>query len=451
MKDDSENQPLIGGKYAADEDGLQPVQDDSDSGSGYIFLCIPESWATSKHIAMNNSPISTVILLLNSMIGSGILVQAYVFKEAGIIYTIVEYIIVGAMTYVGVDLLVRCADQTQIFEYSELAVAAFGEYGEMVIDISVVVGNLGALLSYIVIIGSLSVNILESYSIADGIFAQGSFWSVLLVCFFVLPPCCIRNFGHLAFISYISISAISGTILLVLIGGPMQASQHKDEALNYASMKGSVSTIGSVVFAFGYASAVFHSYKAIRKPDRNVDTFSSIAVWTTSLGVAMCFVLGIVGYLCFRDDVDADILENFAGGAGTFFKIAVILHLILYIPGDYVIMRYSLFKLFGADVVTAENGTYFIATAASLGLATILACLIQLYASTSQSLSIILDVTGGFAGSCVSFILPALMSIKLLSYERDTFMRALVLAIFGCMIPVLVCASVVLRITSAAT
>ena len=466
---DTESQPLLAAQssrvadrgmskaaamYKNDNNGGDDDDDDDGGGvggggagesEGYFLFCVPKAWVSSKNSHAKNSSLATIVLLLNSMIGSGILVQAYVFREAGIVNTIVEYALVGTMTFVGVDLLIRCADQTQIFEYSELCTAAFGASGETVLDVSVVTGALGALLSYIVIIGSLSENIIMLHDVAPAWYTSATFWSFVLVTLFVVPTCCIRNYGHLAFISYISISAITGTILLVLFGGPANAAAHRHEELNMSNMEGSLETIGSVVFAFNYASAVFHSYMGMRRSERTVEKFSRVAVWTTSLGVCMCFLLGLVGYLCFRSDVDADILENFSSGAGTFFKVVVIVHLILYIPGDFLIMRYSFFKLLGLNAVTASDGPYFGGTFFLIALATLLACLIQLYASSSQSLSMILDLTGGISGSMVSFILPGLMAMRLLSTDAETYLRGLLLVIFGSIVPVLVLLSNVMK------
>lgn len=169
---------------------------------------------------MNNSPVSTVILLLNSMIGSGILVQPFVFKESGIISAIVEYLIIGTLTYIGIDLLIRASDTSQKFEYSTLAVAALGEVGAILVDVSIVVGNAGALLSYILIIGSLMESVLSTY-VPDTSewYYSVAFITTTVVVLLVIPLCCIRNFGHLVVASYISITAIGGTVLLVLIEG----------------------------------------------------------------------------------------------------------------------------------------------------------------------------------------------------------------------------------------
>ena len=107
---------------------------DQDNLCGSFFFCIPNSWIYTK-TAVDNSPNATIILLLNNMIGSGILVQAYVFMESGIISVIIEYLIIGFMTYGGIALLIRAADHVQIFEYSELAHKAYGWPAEKLVDV----------------------------------------------------------------------------------------------------------------------------------------------------------------------------------------------------------------------------------------------------------------------------------------------------------------------------
>lgn len=72
------------------------------------------------------------------MIGSGILVQAFIFKKTGIVAAFFEYLIVGLMTYTGVHLMIRAAEHVQIFEYSELANEAMGWGGAKLVDIRLV-------------------------------------------------------------------------------------------------------------------------------------------------------------------------------------------------------------------------------------------------------------------------------------------------------------------------
>jgi Transmembrane amino acid transporter protein len=122
--------------YEVIPDSVHPTPPDfrSRSSLSSFFLCIPKSWVDSKKSILNNTPFATIILLLNNMIGSGILVQAFIFKKTGIIAAFFEYLIVGLMTYTGVHLMIRAAEHVQIFEYSELANEALGWGGAKLVD-----------------------------------------------------------------------------------------------------------------------------------------------------------------------------------------------------------------------------------------------------------------------------------------------------------------------------
>ncbi|CAN0439653.1 unnamed protein product, partial [Laminaria digitata] len=56
-------------------------------------------------------------------------------------------------------------------------------------------------------------------------------------------------------------------------------------------------------------------------------------------GAVVCYCTGIAGYLAFRSATAGDILDNFSGPVAAFFKILVVLHLIMYIPGDVSLGR----------------------------------------------------------------------------------------------------------------
>ena len=94
-------------------------------------------------VAVDNSDLSTMFLLLNSMIGSGILVQAYVFKEVGLIVIVFKYIVITIMNYAGVESLIRCSESKLIYDYSDLAESIHGEYGSIAVDTSMIIYGYG--------------------------------------------------------------------------------------------------------------------------------------------------------------------------------------------------------------------------------------------------------------------------------------------------------------------
>ena len=410
---DAEIKPLLGNSSSSSS-SLS-----SSNKISYYCYCIPyEISERGELIRAKNSVVSAVFLLVNTMIGSGILIQPYVFKMSGIGATILEYIIIAIMTHTGVDILIISADKydrynnkddnDSIWNYAELAVRSLGTYSDNVVDLLIVIGSIGEIISYLLIIGTLMISVISTYTTitADQWYYNESFLIVMIVVFLILPFCLIRTFGHTAIISYVSITVITGVALLVIVGGPIIEGSNND-ALNWASFSGSVQTIGSIVFAFQYTSAIFHCYSSLET--RNVITFSYASIWATSLGVSLCFLVGLMGYLTFRDETDVDILENFTDTIGAIFKLAVVIHLIFYIPGVFIIMRSSLLNFFQVKGDSLYYGYHISVTLLLLGIVTVTSCLLQIYEADSNVLAVILDLTGGITGSSIGFIIPALI------------------------------------------
>ena len=171
----------------------------------------------AKADRIHNSYWSSVIILLNSMIGSGILLQAYVFKTAGIGVALFLYVVFGTLTVFSVEVLLRAAHTVKVYDYADIAAEAFGAFGNVLVDVSIVLMTGGALLSYILIIGSLLQTIVAPYAGTGSVYASAAFSTAVPVAVVVLPMCLVRHLGHLAAASYLSILAIVSVVALVLV------------------------------------------------------------------------------------------------------------------------------------------------------------------------------------------------------------------------------------------
>lgn len=172
----------------------------------------------------SNSRWATVFLLLNTMIGSGILNQPEVFKEAGILGATVMFVISAVFIWTGIVALIECGEEHKKLDYSELAKYAFPSWGELIIDAMIVLNNFGALLSYITVVGGTSAMLLRDWGCEDeacGFYSM----SIILMIFLVLPFCLLRYYGHLTYVSYLSIFAIVCVLFLVIFGGPFYAKE----------------------------------------------------------------------------------------------------------------------------------------------------------------------------------------------------------------------------------
>lgn len=420
----------------------------SSSSSSLICCCLPASWIflpddEDETVVIQNSHLATVFLLLNTMIGSGIVVQPYVFSQAGVVVTLWAYLIIGVMIYFGVDMLIRAAEKVGIYHYSEVAEKVLGPYGRVVVDLSIVINNAGALLSYILIVGSLAAQVIDTivYGTCSTShwYCHPAFLTVFPIVFFTVPLCLIRSFGHLAIISYVSIAVIAAIVLLVVVGGPVERVYYEHNSHNQVvlgSFYGMMSTIGDIVFAMGYITAIFHAFHGMK--NKSIYHFTKAAMQTTGCGVLMCLLTGLVGYLSFLDETDTNIVSNFSGPVGAVFQTALIVHLVLYIPGDFVIMRSALWKLFRADVAKQSDWSFVLTTLALIITITLIAIFLQIFAPNENSLGMVVNITGGVAGSILYFLMPGLCVWRLFPEEQVLCRVAKLLILFGLVILALV-------------
>lgn len=83
-----------------------------------------------------------------------------------------------------------------------------GEHGEVLINASIVVQNFGAVCSYVLLIGGLTTSILVEWlgddasdSVILPLWTSFYFVAPLMVLLFVLPPCLVRHFSNLRWVT----------------------------------------------------------------------------------------------------------------------------------------------------------------------------------------------------------------------------------------------------------
>jgi amino acid permease len=371
----------------------------------YFYCCIPAAWVFNvddSRKRIDNSYMHTVLLLLNTMVGIGILFQAHVFREAGIFVTLFEYIMIGYVNWTGCMVLMQCSEHRQIRDYSGLTASILGPTGGLVSDISIAIGQAGGLLAEILLIGTLLTDVFEH---CEQWYCSIEFLTILPILGVAVPFCLIREYGHLAEIAYISIGIIILTVAFIVIAGPMEDNSGSDNH-NLGDAVGAVKTVGTVVFALGYVTGFFPAYQGLKT--QTLENYQDVFTTATAVGVTLCFITGLAGYLSFTSDTEVIILENFDGPVGGMMKTLFVIHILLYMPGDFVLMRDSLLKLVGLKVVELSDSTYILWTLGLFGAVTALALILQASLSGSGGVLSVISVTGGVVGSVVYFIMPGL-------------------------------------------
>ena len=338
----------------------QKSLDQNTAQSGETFVCcglMKWHWMDSyeyRSVDQKNSVFSTVVLLLNAMIGSGLLVQPYAFRSAGVLGISLEYLIFSILTYWGVETLLTAAENRGVYDFGHLVVLSAGNYyGQLIYDLVILLGGLGSMLSYVFIIQSLSINIVSNFYSFSSTHELNALKVVATVVSFIVitPLCLIRNFGHLSRVSFVSIVAVCATVLVVLVQGiysvivrwsystaDNSSTTTTSEQLEIFSTSGVLSSLGSVVFAFSFSAALFPALRAGEAPlleSPNVARASLRA--TVLLGVLICFVIGLSGYLSYGSDTESDILLSFEGVQGIVLQAVFVVHLCLVLPADLLV------------------------------------------------------------------------------------------------------------------
>ena len=94
----------------------------------------------------NNGAALTTFLLLNTMIGSGILNQPFVFRSAGVIGALLGFVLATLSTWLSLNIITDVGIHVKVLEYSGLAKKAFGRAGITAVDVFIVINAFGALL-----------------------------------------------------------------------------------------------------------------------------------------------------------------------------------------------------------------------------------------------------------------------------------------------------------------
>ena len=308
----------------------------------------PESDQTNDTKFQTNTGTMSSYLILNSMIGSGIFNQPYVFSKSGVGYGVILTSVTALFVWLGMVALIEAGVHTSTYDFSSLGYICFGRPGANAVNLSIIVIGIGSIMSYMAVIGHLSTILLASwgwnFAIHGGIYLVTS----LLIIVFVFPFCAYRSFGHFAFISVLSMASVCSITILILIAGPI-ISENNVKATEYFISDGALSQLGSIIFALNCSPSVFATYTSMKKEEQNVSGWRRVAFSSVLRGYSVIIVMGISGYLVFGDKTEEMIITNFTHHYADIFKILLIAHLVLYTPLDFVILRQSMLKIAGVS------------------------------------------------------------------------------------------------------
>ena len=96
-----------------------------------------------------------VLNIMNAIMGAGILSLPYWMAQNGMVLFIVLQLSVMLVVDLSLQMLVGASRTQHIFTYDGLGLAAFGRTGKWAVCSSIIIQNVGAIISYLIILGDL--------------------------------------------------------------------------------------------------------------------------------------------------------------------------------------------------------------------------------------------------------------------------------------------------------
>ncbi|XP_005343261.1 probable sodium-coupled neutral amino acid transporter 6 [Microtus ochrogaster] len=392
----------------------------------------------------------SVFNVMNAIMGSGILGLAYVMANTGILGFSFLLLLVAFLASYSVHLLLSMCIQTAVTSYEDLGLFAFGLPGKVVVAGTIIIQNIGAMSSYLLIIKTELPAAISEFLPGDH---SGSWYLdgqtlLLIICVSVVfPLSLLPRIGFLGYTSSLSFFfmvffalvivikkwSIPCPVALSCIDGVFQISNATDDCKPklFHFSKESVYAVPTMAFSFLCHTSILPIYCELRSPSKK--RMQNVTNTAIALSFLLYYVSALFGYLTFYDRVESELLQGYSK----------------YLPHDVVVMTVKLCIL--SAVLLTVPLIHFPARKALMmilfssfpfswirhSLTTLaLNIIIVLLAIYVPDIRNVFGVVGASTSTCLIFVFPGLFYLKL---SREDFLSrkklgALLLLVTGTLV-----------------
>lgn len=418
---------------------------------------------------------ATIINLVNTVLGAGMLALPFAFRAQGIFLALFSLIFGAFTTGLGMIILGYASGFVPPGTASFFSVAKITQPSlAALFDVAIGLKCFGVCTSYLVIIGNLMPMVTEFFDFHTSQF----FWLVVAI-MIITPLSFKRSLESLKAASLIALSSVVYLVIIVVghfLKGDTVDQRGTISLVAPQDFKSVVSSTPIIVFAFTCAQNMFSAINELgEKTMRSIVRVSTACV---SVSVLVYITVGLTGYLSFGNNVTDNIISMYAQSVwSTLGRLAIVILVLFSYPIMSHPARTSILsvlqayrqhraqKLTGPSTrllnapISSGNGTKeHIAITSG-----ILVCSFVL-ANTLNSLELILSFVGATGATAVSFMLPGLFGYSLASSERPNTLTTLsparkkllklasiMLFLWGALVAVLAIVVNIMRITSGQT
>ncbi|KAK4417547.1 Amino acid transporter AVT6A [Sesamum alatum] len=392
-----------------------------------------------------------VFNLSTTIVGAGIMALPATMKVLGLILGFAVIIFMAFLTEASIEFLLRFSRTSKSVSYGGLMGDAFGKYGRMLIQLCVIVNNVGVLIVYMIIIGDVlsgttsggihHAGVLESWFGEQ--WWNGRFFVLLVTTLAIFAPLAsLKRIDSLRYTSALSVAlavvflvVTVGITLFKLINGTVIMPRLLPNVDGLTSLLNLFTVVPVLVTAY-----ICHYNVHSIDSELEDDTQMKAVVRTSIVLCSSVYILtSLFGFLLFGDATLDDVLANFSTDLGIPFgsllndvvRVSYAAHLMLVFPVVFYPLRLNLDGLLfpSARPLSLDNVRF---ASLSIGLIGI----VFLGANFIPSIWDAFQFTGATAAVLIGFIFPAAITLRDrygIATKRDKIVSIfmIVLAVFS--------------------
>ncbi|KAG4154586.1 hypothetical protein ERO13_D03G060602v2 [Gossypium hirsutum] len=373
-----------------------------------------------------------VFNLTTTIIGAGIMALPATMKVLGLVLGIFLIILIGILSEISVEMLIRFAVSCKARSYGEVVQIAMGRTARVLSEICIIVNNAGVLIVYLIIMGDVMSGSVRHIGVFDQWLGHG-FWDhrkllvLVVMVVFLAPLCVLDRIDSLSMTSAASVALAVVFVVVCFAVAFIKLIEGKIEAPRMSPDFGSKMAILDLLVVIPIMTNAYVCHFNVQPiynelEGRSPQKMNQVGRITTVLCVVVYASTAISGYLLFGKDTEGDVLTNFDRNLGIRFSTALnyivrvgyILHLVLVFPVIHFSLRQTVDNLvFEGSAPLTESKKR------SLTLTVVLLVLIYIGSTMIPNIWTAFKFTGATTAVSLGFTFPALIALRISQQEES--------------------------------
>lgn len=395
--------------------------------------------------------ISSVFNLMNAIMGSGILGLAYAMANTGVLGFCILLLLVSSLSAYSIHLLLKLCEQTGINSYEGLGEKALKKPGKVLVGISIIMQNIGAMSSYLFILKSelpaAIYTLVTPGNTGYHWYEDGRLLLILVTLCVVLPLSLCHKISFLSFTSSFSFFFMLYFAIVVVIkkwsipcplpynvttpSGAFQISNASDSECTpklFVISSKSAYAIPTMAFSFLCHTAILPIYCELKQPTKaRMQNVTNVSI---GLSFVLYLISALFGYLTFYAHVDSELLLSYdvylpRDVMVITVRLAVLLAVTLTVPLiQFPARKAAILLLFGGRPFSVLIHVF--ATVIILGVVLSMAIFVP-------DIRNVFGVVGATTSACLLFVFPGVFYLKLNEGPLTSFdsIGSILLVVFG--------------------